>query len=87
MTTVLYGTPAPIDHEDHAAFLALVERLLADRKRSKPKSYVHKGVPLVHYAVRTRNIAALNRLAAGISRSWSFSIRRNSRPSANDSLI
>lgn len=63
MTTVLYGTPAPIDHEDHAQFTALVKTLLADAKRNKPKSYVHKGVPLVHYAVRTRNIAALNLLA------------------------
>lgn len=62
MTTVLYGTPAPIDHEDHAAFLALVERLLAN-PTTKPKTYLHKGIPLVHYAVRTRNVEALHLLA------------------------
>ena len=67
MTTVLYGTPAPIDHDDHAAFTAKVKTMLAD-KQSKSKSALHKGVPLVHYAVRTRNVAALNLLAkAGLN--------------------
>lgn len=61
----LYGTPAPIDHEDHAQFTALVKTLLANAKRYKPKSYLHKGIPLVHYAVRTRNREALFLLGDG----------------------
>lgn len=52
MTNPLYGTPAPIDHEDHARFTALVKTLLAYAKHYKPKSYLHMGLPLVHYAER-----------------------------------
>ncbi|PRG26990.1 hypothetical protein [Burkholderia multivorans] len=54
----------PSDPDERASFCQLVNDLLANPK-AKPGTYRHHGVPLVHHAVRTRNLAALQLLGRG----------------------
>ncbi|MDR8057682.1 MULTISPECIES: hypothetical protein [Burkholderia] len=54
----------PSDPDERASFCQLVTDLLANPK-AKPGTYRHHGVPLVHHAVRTRNLAALQLLGRG----------------------
>lgn len=61
---IMIPAALPSDPDEHASFCQLVTDLLANPK-TKTGAYRHNGVPLVHHAVRTRNLPVLQLLGRG----------------------
>ncbi|SDG94968.1 hypothetical protein SAMN05216466_106156 [Paraburkholderia phenazinium] len=62
LDAIVIPAAIPSDAAEQAAFAQLVTTVVANPK-AKPGTYCHHGLPLVHHAVRTGNVAALHLLA------------------------